>query len=397
MPPPTRGRAAVTRRTIRRRRLTALTVLGILVAAVAVAVAVTTGGGSRPGGGQRVTAGGAGAQVASSHRPTAAGRSGDRQSRTSAASASQDRSRPTNLRVGRLSLVLDEPAAAAIATGHTSSGAPARVLPTNVRFPELRSAGSAASSGATPDSAGGPFPLVVFSQGFDLPAEGYAGLLQAWARAGYVVADPVYPHTNPGAPEGVDESDIVHHPADLRYVISALIAADRDPHSRLHGLIDTRHVAVVGHSDGGEVSLAVAANTCCHDSAVRAAVILSGAELGEFGGTYYRSGAVPLLVTQGSADTINVPGCSAQLYDQAPSPKYYLGIAGAEHEPPYLEPGAEREGVARAVLTFLNAYLKGRRGALGALVRRGRVGPGESLTSAPSLGPAASTLCPGAP
>jgi predicted dienelactone hydrolase len=299
--------------------------------------------------------------------------------------------------VGISSLSLSEPATGSTATGHTASGAPIRPLSTLIRYPATGSPDGGAHPGAVPDSAAGPFPLVVFSQGFDVSAESYSWLLDAWARAGFVVADPTYPLTDPSTPGGVSEADIVNHPGDLRFVISALLSADRDPHSVLHGLVDSGRVAIIGHSDGGDVSLAAAANSCCRIPAVKAAVILSGAELNAFGGSYYSAGSVPLLVVQGSADTINVPGCSAQLYDQAPRPKYYLNISGAEHQPPYLDPGATRSGVARTVIAFLDAVMDHRPAHLRSLAQRGTVGGGETLMTAPALPAGTSTYCPGAP
>jgi hypothetical protein len=41
------------------------------------------------------------------------------------------------------------------------------------------------------------------------PPATYASLLLAWARAGYVVAAPVFPLTNASAPGGANESDLV--------------------------------------------------------------------------------------------------------------------------------------------------------------------------------------------
>jgi predicted dienelactone hydrolase len=374
--------------TVRRRRLTALA-LALLVAGVAVAIA--TGGGSRRGGRDHDTAGLRSAPAGTS-RSTPSGSSGIAPHRAGSGSTAQTTARAYS--VGVTSLPLREPATAATATGHAPSGAPIRVLPTIVRYPATGRPGPGAHPGAAP--AAGPFPLVVFSQGFDISAEAYAWLLDAWARAGYVVADPTYPLTDPSTPEGVNEQDIVNHPADLRFVISALLAAGHDRNSVLHGLVDPARVGIVGHSDGGDVSLAVAANSCCRDPAVKAAVILSGAELSAFGGSYYSGGSTPILVVQGSADTVNVPGCSAQLYGQAPPPKYYVNIAGAEHEPPYLESGPVRTGIARTVADFFDAFLSHRPARLHALVRRGTVTAGETITTA-ALPAGTSTYCPGAP
>jgi predicted dienelactone hydrolase len=282
-------------------------------------------------------------------------------------------------------LTLSEPSAASIATGRSTAGQPIRLLPTVVRYPILARG-----------TVGARFPLVVFSQGFDEPAEAYSALLDAWTRAGYVVAAPTYPLTDPTQPTGVNESDIVNHPADLRFVISALQAAASDPHSPLHRVLDPRLVSVTGQSDGGDVSLAVAANSCCRDSVVKAAMILSGAELSAFGGSYYASRRrIPLLVTQGTDDTINVPACSAQLYDQASRPKYYLSIAGAPHLPPYVDPGPIRRGIEMVTIAFLDAFLKHHPLALARA--RSRIPAGETLTAGATAPGAPGQTCPGAP
>jgi dienelactone hydrolase len=286
-----------------------------------------------------------------------------------------------------------EPASSAIADATTSSGQPVRVLPTTIRYPALGSADGAEHPGAPAATAGAPFPLIVFSQGYDTSVGAYAALLDAWTRAGYVVAAPTYPHTDPSAPGGPNESDIVNHPADLRYVISTLVAQADSGGGPLAHLVDTREIAIAGQSDGGDVSLAVAANSCCQDPAVRAAVILSGAEYPGFGGAYYRSPSPPLLVTQGDQDSINLPGCSVALYDQAPAPKYYVDLLGATHLPPYVEPGPARSYIAEAAVKFLDDYLKGRPSGLRALLRaRGAAGV-ASITAVPQLA-ARNTYCP---
>src|SRR5438067_1920033 len=88
-----------------------------------------------------------------------------------------------------------------------------------------------------PAAPGGPFPLVVFAHGYNVTPAPYAGLLQSWARAGYVVAAPTFPLTNPGAPGGPNEDDVVNQPADVRFVIDRLLAADAQP-GPLAGLIN---------------------------------------------------------------------------------------------------------------------------------------------------------------
>lgn len=299
-------------------------------------------------------------------------------------------------RVGSVSLSLSEPTSAAIATTRTPTGTSVRVLPTVVRYPATGRPNGRVNPGAPPARAAGPFPLLVFSQGYDMPAAAYSWLMNVWTSAGYVVAAPTYPRTDPTSPGGPDEADIVNHPADLRAVIASLRKSRVPGAQALTGLIEPSKVAVIGQSDGGDVSLAVAAGSCCRDTAVRAAVILSGAELEAFGGAYYSAGSVPLLVVQGSADTINPPGCSIELYDQAPRPKYYLELIGAEHLPPYTVPGKDRSLVATAVLDFLGRYLRGRASGIQKLARVGHAPPVASLITGAS-GPGTETYCPGAP
>jgi predicted dienelactone hydrolase len=390
-----RGRGAAK---YRRRRAAAAALLTLAVAAAVLAVLGVTDNGGR---GRHAPVSGKSSphdrSAATAKRPGPGATPGRRNQAPAAVATRRSRSAASagTYRVGMTTLTVVEPAPARVTTGRTGGGQPVRLLPTVIRYPEPATPATRSGPRAV-GTAPGPFPLVVFSQGYDIAAEAYSALLRAWARAGYIVADPTYPLTDPSASASVDEADIVNHPADLRFVISSLIAAGRDPRSPLHGLVDPGQVAIIGHSDGGDVSLAVAANSCCRDAEVKAAVILSGAELSAFGGSYYGSGSVPLLVVQGSADTVNIPGCSAQLYDQAPAPKYYLDLPGAEHQPPYLDAGQTRIDVADAVIDFLNAYLKQRRSRLLALSRRSRLPGGETIASLPVL-PDASTYCPGAP
>lgn len=270
-------------------------------------------------------------------------------------------------------------------------GAPSRSLPTSVWFPAIET-----NKGPYPDLVHGPYPLIVFSQGYDLSVEAYQALLEDWASAGFVVAAPTYPHTDPSDPVALDENDIVNHPTDLRFVINALVDSAHQPGTALSGLVNPAKIGVVGHSDGGDVSLAVAENSCCQDSQVKAAAILSGAELSSFGGSYVTTSPTPLVVVQGTADTINPPVCSVQIYDGASAPKYYLDLLGAAHVPPYIDPGADQGVVAQVVTDFFDAELAGQPAASAAMMNAGdRAGVSE--ISDASLFPSAPGSCPGAP
>ncbi|MHB1518903.1 MAG: alpha/beta hydrolase family protein [Acidimicrobiales bacterium] len=291
--------------------------------------------------------------------------------------------------IGTLSTTLTEP---------PGTGGSSRILPTVVRYPASGAAGSPATPGAAPLRTAGPYPLVVFSEGFDVSPESYALLLDAWAAAGYVVADPTYPFTSPTSPGGPVRADIVNHPADLSFVISTLLQASAAPSGSLSGLIAPGEVGVIGHSDGGDVSLASVANTCCRDARIKAAVILSGAELSWFKGQYFTAPSVPMLVVQGTNDPYyNPPSCSVQIYNQASQPKYYLSMIGQDHTSAYIPPGPAIEVVAKVTIAFLDEYLKGSpSGSPGSLLADGTVQGLATITDAPSV-PIVPGACPDAP
>jgi dienelactone hydrolase len=248
---------------------------------------------------------------------------------------------------------------------HLRSGATVpRTLVTYVRVPAGR----------------GPFPLVVFGHGYAAVPGLYAALLQSWARAGYVVAAPLFPLGNAHAPGGPDERDLINQPRDMSFVVSRLLGESRRPASPLYGAIDPRSIAVAGQSDGGETALAVAFEPRFRDRRVRAALILSGAWLP---GSPLRlgSGGPALLATQGTADRINPPAMTAGFFAAAPRPKFLLRLLGAGHLPPYTTEQPQLGIVERVTGAFLDRYLRGR--PLRPLLAAGNVRGVTALTADP--------------
>jgi dienelactone hydrolase len=195
-------------------------------------------------------------------------------------------------------------------------------------------------------------PLIVFAHGFDLTPDAYTRLLDAWARAGYVVAAPTFPVEGAGAPGGASESDLVNEPGDLRFVISKLTASA----SPFRGLIDPSRVAVAGQSDGAEAALAAAYDPRYRDRTIDAAVILSGAPFPGFTGS--PRGSPPLLAVQGTGDPLNRPGVTASYFSLMRRPKFLLWLLGATHLPPYTTDDRWAAVVDRATVAFLDRYLR---------------------------------------
>jgi dienelactone hydrolase len=198
-----------------------------------------------------------------------------------------------------------------------------------------------------------PFPLVVFAHGFALTPAVYAPLLDAWARAGYVVAAPVFPVENANAPGGPDQQDLVNEPADMSFVTSRLTA----PTGSLRGLVDRTRIAFAGQSDGAVTALAASYDRRYLDRRVDAAVILSGAALSGFAGP--APGSPPLLAVQGTSDPINSPSTTAAYFRLMRRPKFLLWLVGATHLPPYTTDDGWAAVVDRATTAFLDHYLRG--------------------------------------
>jgi dienelactone hydrolase len=338
----------------RRRRLLASGSLAILVTAVVVLILGRTGDGSGPTRTPRA------ARVSASPRVV----------------PPRSRPRPSSFAVGlRVLRLLDSSRTIRLPDGTTAP----RTLVTYVRYPALGAAGATDVRDAPAARADGSFPLVIFGHGFAVTPKPYVRLLQAWARAGYVVAAPVFPLGNADAPGGPNESDLINQPADMRVAISRLLAASGAASGPLAGLIDPARVAVSGQSDGGDTALAVAYDARFRDPRVGAAIILSGAEIPGTEGFAFPAGGPPLLATQGTADTVNLPSATQLFFDAAPRPKYLLSLLGAEHLPPYTGQQPQLGIVERASIAFLDGFLRRRPGALGRLVTAANVSGVASL------------------
>jgi dienelactone hydrolase len=258
-----------------------------------------------------------------------------------------------------------------------------RTLVTEVFYPAEGGAGQRAVPDAPPAVSNGPFPLIVFGHGFEVTPQLYVRLLRAWARAGFVVAAPVFPRENADAPGGPDESDLVNQPADVSFVISRLLALSEVGSGPLAGLIDTSQIAVAGQSDGGDTALAVAYDGPYRDRRVSAAIILSGAEIPFLPSFTFPRGGPPLLATQGTSDTINAPSATYSYFAAAQRPKFLLRLIGASHLPPYSSEQPQLGIVQRVTIAFLNDYLRHRHGALKRLIRLGNVPGSASLQAEP--------------
>jgi dienelactone hydrolase len=283
---------------------------------------------------------------------------------------------PGSYQIGRRQVTFTEPGH----IGPAGENLGARTLVTVVRYPvALRSDGRAVH---------GPFPLVLFAPGFMQCGGPYSGLLQAWASAGYVVVTVNFPRTDCSVGTAADEADLVNQPADMSYVLTRMLALNAQPQGWFSGLVNRDQIGVSGQSDGGDTVAALAANACCTDHRVRAVAVLSGAEWPPMPGRYFLDRAPPMLFVQGTADTINPPWMSLQLYQaDTAGIRYYLDLFGANHTGPYWGINPVEQLVVRVTVAFLDRYVLGQARALAVMARDGNAGGAAALVSDGRLPP----------
>lgn len=288
------------------------------------------------------------------------------------------RATPVDYAVGTRDVVFVDHSRSTDANG-TYRGAPDRTIPVLVLYPAVGSAGGPSQPRAKPARRGGPFPLVVFSHGYTASGPAYGEvLLRRIAAHGYVVAAPTFPLSNGAAPGGPRLVDYVNQPADVSFVITKMLAANRG-HGALSHLMNPKAVGAMGHSLGAITTLGVTYNRCCLDPRIKAAVPISGIKL-PFGSSSWAWPPVPLLLIHGDHDgTVPYVG-STTAYREAKTPKFLVTLLGAPHTPlgaPYLDV------IVASTNDFLDRYLRGDKRALARLERDAAVPSVSTLQADP--------------
>ncbi len=291
---------------------------------------------------------------------------------------------------------------------------PARTLVTEIRYPTPLSSGEPGeAAGAAPEPRVGGYPLIVFAHGYDVTPDTYAKLLDAWTRAGFVVAAPFFPDEQPSAisaQHGVNtEGDLANEPEDLAFVTRQIQAASTTASPAcpvLNGLVRDDQVALAGHSDGGNAVAMLAfsqgrspqGTTFAHERAgidYRAVMIFSGDEAS--GQAYATQPSRPnLLIVQSLTDQCNPIRYGVQLYDAIHQPnKWFLELQAAHHMPPFdgVDVSAFK-AVAASTTRFLQISLDGETfptrlltfaNQQPSVARMSTGGRGPSLAHAPTL------------
>jgi fermentation-respiration switch protein FrsA (DUF1100 family) len=315
------------RRTRRARRLTVTVIVGTVILGVAGAIsyAALTGndGGSGHSSPPTTPHHGAPSRLGSGPTTTAS---------TEPAVNADPRQPVRNLAITTTQVQIVDPSRPVVREGVTESSE--RALPTSVWMP-------------TPP---GRYPLIVFVHGYNVGPSTYQRFLSTLASSGYVVAAPSFPLEDPSRGYGLDRADLPNEATDVSFVITSLLGGP------LASRIDATRIGVVGHSDGADVALMVGYQVGKVDSRVGA--IVSDAP-DPMTGAIAPSG-VPLLLMQGTADSVVPYSASQEVFQQVSAPRYYLSLLGADHLPPIQGGTAWTPVVDTSVADFLDATIAGR-------------------------------------
>ena len=185
-----------------------------------------------------------------------------------------------------------------------------------------------AHPGAKPDTADGPFPVVLFSHGYAGFPEQSADLTTHLASWGFVVVAPDHVERSLSGLLGTARTGVppLKDPVVLSQSLDAAMADAKGADSPLHDLLDPSKVAVVGHSAGAGAAYAEASA----DPRIKAFISYSVS----LGGPNTKPPPVPKvpgMVMMGTNDGVIPPKDSMRVYAGMRPPKYEVVIDGAGH------------------------------------------------------------------
>lgn len=209
-------------------------------------------------------------------------------------------------------------------------------------------------------TSGGPYPLLVMAHGATGHPDEYAENIPMWAADGFVVAAPIFPLTNRDVPGALGNiGDVANQPGDISFVIDEVLAANDDPDSPLHGLVDPDAIGVVGHSLGGAATYAAAFHSALRDPRIGSATIFASFTIPMPGGEFEFDSGLPLLIMHGDADDVPMDADLAA-YEAAAPPKWFVKLLGAEHRLAFTDEASPHDDlVTRTIFDFWHGTLDG--------------------------------------
>lgn len=204
-----------------------------------------------------------------------------------------------------------------------------------------------AVEGATLDSAQGPYPVLLFSHGFQGIGFQSHAIVEAVAAHGFLVVAADHDGNtffDIGASDQAVAEVARQRPADLHFALNHVLARAASPPDALAGAADPSRIAVSGHSFGGWTSLVVAGATI--DSAAGVTACEAGTEANIL------CGALPYLIDN-PADYPPPPAGLRGLVALAPAGVVSFGASGLAEVrvPALIVAGSDDASAPRALET----------------------------------------------
>lgn len=192
-------------------------------------------------------------------------------------------------------------------------GADARTLKTTIWFPSDK----------------GPHPLVIYSHGFMSFRTGGKYIAEHLASHGIIVASTDFPLTNYYAPGGPLVTDVVNQPADVSFLIDAVLALDES--ERPYGATpDPNRIGLMGLSLGGLTTTLSAFHAEMRDPRVRAAVSIAG-PASFFTARFFQTTDIPFLMIAGTEDAMVPYAANAAMVPRVVENGALVTIEGGSH------------------------------------------------------------------
>ncbi|NWF62611.1 MAG: alpha/beta hydrolase [Fischerella sp.] len=182
------------------------------------------------------------------------------------------------------------------------------------------------------------FPIALLLQGANVDKSNYSNFARTVASYGFVVVVPNHQKNIPQVGTGLFADT-----SQIDAVLAQMKAENADPDSPVAGIVNTRKLGLLGHSQGGAVGLSAIANLClpflCEGSFNRPKELVAGA----FFGANLRdqttqqfipinNSRIPVALLQGTLDSIALPERAQATYEQIQDPpKTLVSILGANH------------------------------------------------------------------
>jgi dienelactone hydrolase len=188
------------------------------------------------------------------------------------------------------------------------------------------------------------FPIALFLQGSSVDKSNYSNFAIQIARYGFIVVVPnrkrTIPPIGPGLPSG---TGLFAETSQIKDVLAFMKSENDKATSPVVGVVNTKKLALLGHSFGGIVGLSAVGNLCifpvCLDSFNRPKELAAVA----FYGTGIldpttrtpipiNNSRIPVALLAGSVDSVVPPVISETTYDNIQDPpKILINILGANH------------------------------------------------------------------